>query len=75
MDSGVGISKSYIPKLLKLDEFYTTHGTSGETGTGLGLIITNEFIQKNGGKLTIESSPGAGSRFSFTLPAKRSETV
>jgi len=69
-DSGVGIPEKDLPKLLNLGEFYTTQGTSEERGTGLGLIIINEFIQKHGGKLTIESNVGKGSKFSFTLPAR-----
>ena len=49
--------------------FYTTKGTAGEAGTGLGLMLCKEFIARNGGTMLIESFPGKGSTFTFTLPA------
>jgi two-component system sensor histidine kinase/response regulator len=67
-DTGVGIKQEDIPKLFQFDEFHTTAGTEGEPGTGLGLIICNEFIRKHNGELTVKSAPGAGSTFTFTLP-------
>ena len=66
-DSGVGISEEGLEKI-RQQMFYTTTGTSSETGTGLGLMLCNEFLAKNGSRLQIESTPGKGSRFSFTLP-------
>jgi signal transduction histidine kinase len=66
-DSGVGISKEAIQKINE-SNFYTTKGTSSESGTGLGLMLCKEFLQKNGGQMHIESEPGKGSTFSFTLP-------
>jgi PAS domain S-box-containing protein len=67
-DTGIGISKENIKKLFKIDEYFSTTGTSGESGTGLGLIICKEFINKNGGKLSIESELDKGTTFKFTLP-------
>jgi PAS domain S-box-containing protein len=67
-DTGIGISQENISKLFKIDEYFSTTGTAGEGGTGLGLIICKEFIEKNNGKLTIESKLGEGTTFSFTLP-------
>jgi two-component system sensor histidine kinase/response regulator len=66
-DSGLGISKSAISKIFN-DSYYSTNGTNEERGTGLGLMLCKEFLEKNEGRLIIESEPGAGSTFSFTLP-------
>jgi signal transduction histidine kinase len=66
-DTGLGISKEAIQKINE-SAFYTTKGTASESGTGLGLMLCREFLQKNGGQMHIESEPGKGSIFSFTLP-------
>lgn len=66
-DTGIGISKDAIQKINE-SNFYTTKGTSSEAGTGLGLMLCKEFLHKNGGQMHIESEPGKGSVFSFTLP-------
>ena len=68
-DSGVGMSKEAMQKINE-NNFYTTKGTSSEAGTGLGLMLCKEFLQKNGGQIHIESEQGKGSVFSFTLPRK-----
>lgn len=68
-DNGVGIPDDKVKKLFHMDKISTTEGTAGETGTGLGLILCQEFVEKNGGKIWIESQQGKGSRFCFTLPA------
>lgn len=67
-DSGIGISTEQIKKLFRLDESVKTRGTSGEQGTGLGLLLSKEFIELNNGKIWVESEPGKGSQFHFTLP-------
>lgn len=67
-DTGVGISKSDIDKIFKIDMQYTTLGTEKEKGTGLGLIICKELVEKNGGKIWIESEINSGSEFFITLP-------
>jgi two-component system sensor histidine kinase/response regulator len=66
-DTGVGISRESIRKI-RQGNYFTTNGTTNESGTGLGLMLCKEFIQKNGGNLFIESEEGKGSVFSFTLP-------
>ncbi|MFW5721418.1 MAG: ATP-binding protein, partial [Bacteroidota bacterium] len=68
-DTGVGITTDDIDKLFQLDNHYTTKGTEDEGGTGLGLILVKEFVEKNGGTIWVESQPGNGSNFIFTLPA------
>jgi two-component system sensor histidine kinase/response regulator len=67
-DTGMGIAKKDLPKLFKLDVNPTTIGTSDEKGTGLGLILCNEFIERHGGEIWAESEPGKGSIFKFYLP-------
>jgi two-component system, sensor histidine kinase and response regulator len=65
-DSGAGISNEALEKIHNKD-FYTTKGTASESGTGLGLMLCKEFLERNGSHLHIESEPGAGSTFSFSL--------
>lgn len=66
-DSGEGITKEAMAKINE-NSFYSTKGTASESGTGLGLMLCREFLSKNGGQMHIESEPGTGSIFSFTLP-------
>ena len=68
-DKGVGISQADQEKLFRIDVKYKTFGTSGEKGTGLGLILCKEFVEKNNGKIWVESELSKGSRFIFTVPA------
>ncbi len=67
-DTGKGISEENIKKLFRLDTFYRTLGSDKEKGTGLGLILCKEFINKLKGKIWVESELEKGSRFIFTLP-------
>jgi signal transduction histidine kinase len=67
-DNGVGISPENIGRLLKIDDKFKSYGTEKESGTGLGLIICQEFVEKHGGTISIESEEGKGSTFSFTVP-------
>ena len=69
IDSGVGIKEENISKLFRLEESISTPGTDKEQGTGLGLILCKEFIEKNGGEIWVESEYGKGSKFNFTIPA------
>ena len=66
-DSGIGISRENLKKIFS-EKFYSTPGTDKEFGTGLGLILVKEFIEKHNGNLQVESAPGKGSTFHFTLP-------
>jgi len=67
-DTGLGMSQDVLSKLFKIDQHVTTLGTTGEKGTGLGLILCKELVEKNGGKIGVESTLNIGSRFYFTLP-------
>ncbi len=67
-DTGIGIRKEDIEKLFRLDLNYTTKGTEGEKGTGLGLILCNEFIKKHGGNISVQSNANEGTEILFTLP-------
>lgn len=68
IDNGVGISETDRQKLFRIDTNPSTIGTSQERGTGLGLILCKEFIQKNGGEIGVDSQLGKGSTFWFTIP-------
>ena len=67
-DNGIGITTKALSKLFDLSEVITTKGTEGETGTGLGLLLCKDFVEKHGGKIWVESVAGKGSDFKFTLP-------
>jgi signal transduction histidine kinase len=68
-DTGVGMTNEVIQKLFRIDTKYSTQGTASEKGTGLGLILCKDFIEKNGGTIGVTSEPGKGSEFFFTLAA------
>ena len=67
-DSGVGMSEEVMNKLFRLDKKHSSKGTANEKGTGLGLILCREFIEKNGGKIRVQSEVGKGSVFTFSFP-------
>ena len=67
-DQGIGISEEDLKKLFRIDMKFKSPGTSGEKGTGLGLILCKEFVEKNGGKMIVKSVLEEGSEFGFTLP-------
>jgi signal transduction histidine kinase len=70
-DSGVGIPEDKIKLLLKDDIFYSTEGTQDEKGTGLGLMLCQDFIERNNGTMDIQSTTGSGSTFRFSIPAAK----
>ena len=68
-DTGTGISKENINKLFRLDSKYSVPGTDKETGTGLGLKLCKEFIEKMNGSIYVNSTENKGSEFVFSIPA------
>jgi two-component system, sensor histidine kinase and response regulator len=67
IDNGIGMDQEALTRIQE-NNYYSTNGTAKESGTGLGLMLSKDFLSKNGGELLIESEPGKGSVFSFTLP-------
>ena len=74
-DNGIGIKKDAIKKLFVIEESYSTPGTKAEKGTGLGLILCKEFVEKHGGKISVESEEGRGSQFYFNIPRNLKNTM
>ena len=68
-DSGVGMEKKTVDKLFKIETSFTTRGTENEKGTGLGLLLCKEFVERHEGKIWAESETGKGSRFTFSIPS------
>jgi PAS domain S-box-containing protein len=68
-DTGVGIEPKDLPKLFRTDVSFTTKGTSKESGTGLGLILCKELVERQGGQIWVESRKNSGSTFFFKLPS------
>ena len=66
-DTGIGMSQEIVEQLFRLDIQTSRRGTEGEPSTGLGLLLCKEFIEKNGGKIWVESEEGVGSTFYFTI--------
>lgn len=69
-DTGVGMKPDRVANLFRLDQQVSSTGTSGEPGTGLGLILCKDLVEKNSGTLEVESEFGVGSVFRFSLPAE-----
>jgi len=66
-DTGIGMTEEEISSLFRLDSAQSRRGTAGEQGSGLGLIVCKELLEKHGSVLHVESTPGSGSRFWFTI--------
>jgi PAS domain S-box-containing protein len=69
-DNGIGIAEKDVDKLFRIDVKFSNIGTAEERGTGLGLLLCREFVEKHGGKIWLESKPGKGSSFKFSIPVK-----
>jgi len=72
-DNGIGMNEETINKLFSIETNKTTIGTENETGSGLGLILCKELVEKQGGKIWVESELGKGSVFKFSLPMNKSK--
>jgi signal transduction histidine kinase/CheY-like chemotaxis protein len=70
-DSGIGISKDKIENLFRIDTNYSMPGTENEQGTGLGLKLSKELVEKQGGKIWVESILNKGSEFKFSIPIEK----
>jgi signal transduction histidine kinase/Tfp pilus assembly protein PilF len=70
-DTGVGMDAATIAKLFRIDSKHSTKGTQGESGTGLGLLLCKEFVEKNGGSISVESILEVGTTFKVLLPIEK----
>ncbi|MDX9746889.1 MAG: hybrid sensor histidine kinase/response regulator [Paludibacter sp.] len=68
-DNGIGMNEEVVARLFRQGQHFTTYGTNNEKGSGLGLLLVNDFVAYNHGVLSVESKEGEGTTFSFTLPA------
>lgn len=75
IDSGVGISEKNIVKLFDTKKHFTTKGTAHEKGTGLGLLLCKEFVERNGGKINVKSKENEGSIFEFSIKMKSEQNI
>ena len=73
-DTGIGIDKQMQQRIFEISEKTTTEGTENEKGTGLGLILCKEFIEKHGGKIWVKSKKNIGSTFSFSIPKETNKS-
>ncbi|MCF8302702.1 MAG: tetratricopeptide repeat protein [Bacteroidales bacterium] len=74
-DDGIGIDKDNVDKVFRIDKQFKKEGTASEQGTGLGLILCKEFIERNGGRIWVESEYEKGSDFKFSLPKSKSNPI
>lgn len=72
-DNGIGICPKDQSKIFSVEVSHTTRGTEDEKGTGLGLVLCKEMIERHGGQIRVESTKGKGTKFIFTLPMAKSE--
>ncbi len=72
-DNGIGMTKERVEEIFRLDSTKSSTGTAGERGTGLGVILCKEMIEKQGGKLTISSEPNVGTKVIFSIPISTKE--
>ncbi len=72
-DSGIGMKKEDIHKLFRIDVHHSTKGTNSETGTGLGLLLCKDFIELNGGSISVESEYEVGTTFTIQMPTQSAE--
>lgn len=74
-DTGIGMNQEERENLFMIDKAIRSKGTAGETGTGLGLILSKEFIEKNGGSISVEKNDPRGTLVTVTLPKKDLSSV
>lgn len=74
-DTGIGVPEEKLEKIFKIDSHISTQGTADEIGTGLGLIISREFVEKNGGTINVKSKEGNGTQFMFTVPIYKEKII
>lgn len=74
-DDGIGMDEQILSDLFKIDKKVTRPDTSGETSSGLGLLLCKDFIEKNKGNIWVESEVGKGSTFFFTLPQNNNDNI
>ncbi len=74
-DTGLGIKEENISKIFNLDEIFSTPGTNLEKGTGLGLVLSHEFIKLHNGVLTFESEINKGTTFTFVIPVEQNNVI
>jgi len=67
-DTGIGIKPEIVKNMFNITQMHSTVGTADEKGSGLGLVLCKEFVEKHGGKIWVESEVGKGSTFKFTFP-------
>ncbi len=73
-DTGIGISEEFRSRLFNIQEKSTSVGTNNEQGSGLGLILCQDFVKQNGGELLVESKINEGSTFYFTIPLHKEKS-